>query len=321
MVRVRAYAKVNLHLRIGHRRPDGYHEIDSIMHRISWGDDLELRWRPDGAIHLEVEVEGGGPPGAGGRSPGLPGSIPSGPDNLAWQAARLLQESFAVRAGVAIRLTKRVAAGAGLGGGSADAAAVLRGLRRLWRVDVDGATLRRLAQDLGADIPFLLGGRAARVRGKGERIEPLPPWPGLPLVLVPLPQAVSTAWAYGEWDRRRAAGGIAGGGGGRGVAEPEAGGAGGQEAGSGQAVARAVAQRDLAALARLAWNDFEPVVATAVPQVTAALAALRREGAVVARMSGSGPVVWGIFPNEEAARRAWGRLRAAYPAARMVRTL
>ncbi|EKP94731.1 4-(cytidine 5'-diphospho)-2-C-methyl-D-erythritol kinase [Thermaerobacter subterraneus] len=345
VVRVRAYAKINLHLRIGPRRPDGYHEIDSVLHRISWRDDLELRWRGDGAVRLAVEpagaAPGGGPaePEAGAEAgpepaparwvpsgpaavmPGgeaLPGAmpgrgdalgaplappVPSGPDNLAWRAARLLQQALDVAAGVDIRLVKRVAAGAGLGGGSADAAAVLRGLRRLWRLAVDGATLRRLGDRLGADVPFLLGGRAARVRGKGERIQVLPSWPGLALVLVPLPRPVSTAWAYGEWDRR--------------CGEGQA----GEAFADGGAVARAVARRDLHSLARLVRNDFEAVVAAAFPEVAEALERMRREGAVVARMSGSGPVVWGIFPHGEAAQKAWRRLRRCYPGARLARTL
>lgn len=322
MVRVRAYAKINLHLRIRARRPDGYHEIDSVMHRISWRDDLELRWRSDGEIHLVVEPAGAAPSVPRAAGPWAPGGagvypaaavVPAGPDNLAWRAARLLQQACGVRAGVDIRLTKRVAAGAGLGGGSADAAAVLRGLRRLWGVAVDGATLRRLGEDLGADIPFLLGGRAARVRGKGEQIEPLPPWPGLPLVLVPLPRAVATAWAYAEWDRRQEAGMVEGPGG-AGAGEP-------RDTPADDGVAEAVARRDLETLARLAWNDFEPVVAAAIPEVAAVIETLRREGAVVARMSGSGPVVWGIFPPGEAARQAWRRLQAAHPAARLARTL
>ncbi|ADU50214.1 4-diphosphocytidyl-2C-methyl-D-erythritolkinase [Thermaerobacter marianensis DSM 12885] len=320
-VRLRAYAKVNLHLRIGPRRPDGYHEIDSVMHRISWHDDLELRVRSDGAIRLEV-VAGGGP-GAASLA-----AVPSGPANLAWRAARLLQEAAGVRRGADIRLVKRVAVGAGLGGGSADAAAVLFGLRRLWRLPLDARALRRLGEALGADVPFLLGGRAARVRGKGECIEPLPPWPGLNLVLVPVARPVSTAWAYARWDRVQAA--RAGGPppGPSGVEpsglQPETAGPGGPPVVwefDGGAVAEALRNRDLGTLAHLVRNDFEPVVAADVPEVAAALDALRQEGALAARMSGSGPVVWGIFPNGEAAARACRRLATRFPAARPVRTL
>ncbi|HEY8552392.1 MAG TPA: 4-(cytidine 5'-diphospho)-2-C-methyl-D-erythritol kinase [Thermaerobacter sp.] len=315
VLRVRAYAKINLHLRIGPRRGDGYHEIDSILHRISWYDDLELRIRRDGEIRLAVEpapdadvpatgpraADAGPTPAAGVQVGG--GRVPTGPANLVWRAARLLQEACGLSLGAEIRLVKRIAAGAGLGGGSADAAAVLRALRRLWRVALDVHTLRRLGERLGADVPFLLGGRAARVRGKGERIHPLPAWPGLAVVLVPVQRMVSTAWAYAQWDRWR----------------PRAAEAGWQP--DGAAVAAAVARRDLDALARLARNDFEPLVAAHVPEVRAAVDALCREGAVLARMSGSGPVVWGIFAGEEAARRACHRLADAFAGVRLVRTL
>ena len=316
-LRVRAFAKINLHLRILGRRPDGYHDIDSVMHRIAWGDEIELLPRPDGELRLVLEA-GGRPEAAAGPD------VPPGPENLAWRAARWLQRTFGVATGAEIRLRKRVAVGAGLGGGSADAAAVIRGLRRLWRLRVPAERLRVMAAAVGADVPFLLGLRAARVQGMGERLESLPPWPGLFLVLVTLPRPVSTAWAYAAWDRR-AGGGPAGAAGrddaGAGAGREPGRDAAGEDGAAAEAFVRAFRARDLAGLARLAANDFEPVVAARVPEVEQALAALRREGALVARMTGSGPTVWGLFPGRAAAVRAWRRLLPAYPGARVVRTL
>lgn len=329
-LRLRAFAKVNLSLAILARRPDGYHEIDSLMHRIAWWDEIELTHLPDGELRLVVEAEG----------PGTD-TVPSGADNLVLRAARWLRQAFGVRGGAEIRLCKRVAAGAGLGGGSADAAAVLRGLRRLWRIPVAATELRPMAAAVGADVPFLLGGRAARVRGIGERIEPLPPWPGLFLVLLPLPRPVSTAWAYAAWDAWR---GAAPAGGATTTvaapsvavapaAEPAARPAAGaarderpeavrERAGSPlDGFVRSFRARDLAGLARQAFNDFETVIAAHYPEVSRALADLRATGAVAARMTGSGPTVWGLYTGRREAERAWRRLRAAYPQAFLTRTL
>ncbi|HEY8415619.1 MAG TPA: 4-(cytidine 5'-diphospho)-2-C-methyl-D-erythritol kinase [Thermaerobacter sp.] len=301
-LRLRAFAKVNLSLAILGRRPDGYHEIDSLMHRIAWWDDVELVLLPGGELRLVLETEGEEPP-----------PVPKGPENLVLKAARWLRETFGVRDGVEIRLRKRVATGAGLGGGSADAAVVLRGLRRLWRIPVRAADLRRAAAGVGADVPFLLGGRAARVRGIGERIEPLRAWPGLHLVLLPLPRPVPTAWAYAAWDAWEAAAGAPGS---RDGGAPAAG-----AAAVLNGFVRSFLARDLDGMARYARNDFEPVVAAHYPEVYRALSDLRAAGAVAARMTGSGPTVWGLYASREEAERAWRHLRQAYPQARLTRTL
>ncbi|PZN12912.1 MAG: 4-(cytidine 5'-diphospho)-2-C-methyl-D-erythritol kinase [Bacillota bacterium] len=336
-LRLRAFAKVNLSLTILGRRPDGYHEIDSLMHRIAWWDDVELVLLPGGELRLVVESDGEESP-----------PVPNGPENLVLKAARWLRDTFGVRDGAEIRLRKRVATSAGLGGGSADAAVVLRGLRRLWRIPVRLADLRVAAATVGADVPFLLGGRAARVRGIGERIEPLPAWPGLHLVLLPLPRPVPTAWAYAAWDAytlRRAPNT-------RPIPQPgaqdalhdlrhdgtpppacsweAAAGAPGSRVGvvtGAPATAvlngfvRSFLARDLDGMARYARNDFEPVVTAHYPEVQRALSDLRAAGAVAARMTGSGPTVWGLYASREEAERAWRHLRQAYPQARLTRTL
>ncbi|HEY8393728.1 MAG TPA: 4-(cytidine 5'-diphospho)-2-C-methyl-D-erythritol kinase [Thermaerobacter sp.] len=301
-LRLRAFAKLNLSLAILGRRPDGYHEIDSLMHRIAWWDEVELIPLPGDELRLVLETDGAGT-----------SAVPGGPDNLALKAARWLREAFDIRAGVEIRLRKRVAAGAGLGGGSADAAVVLLGLRRLWRIPVPAAELRPLSAGVGADVPFLLGGRAARVRGIGERVEPLPAWPGLYLVLLPLPRPVSTAWAYAAWDAWEAGAGKRPE---RGRISPAAGGSSVLDG-----FVRSFLARDLAGLARYSCNDFEPVVAAHYPEVSRALSDLRATGAVTARMTGSGPTVWGLYASRREAEQAWQRLRQAYPQARLTRTL
>ncbi len=174
-VRERACAKLNLGLAVRGRREDGFHELHTLFASVDFCDELLINPAPAG---LELTVSG--------RQ-----EAPAGPENLAWRAAELyLQEAGGD--GAAIKLVKNVPAGAGLGGGSADAAAVLRGLARLYPAGVD---LAALALELGADVPFLLRGGLAEARGVGERLNFLEPVEAH-FVLVKPPFEVPTAAAY-----------------------------------------------------------------------------------------------------------------------------
>ena len=182
-VEVRAPAKLTLSLRITGVRSDGYHQIESEMVTLDLADTLVFA-PGDG-----LTVEAGTTLGTGGGEGGVQ-TVPTGPDNLVAQALRAVDRTAAVR------LTKRIPAGAGLGGGSADAAAVLR-----WAGCADLA----LAARLGADVPFCVVGGRARVAGIGELVTPLP-YVGRSFVLLLLPFGVETASVYGAWDRLRAEG-------------------------------------------------------------------------------------------------------------------
>ena len=156
-----APAKVNLALEVTGRRPDGYHEVVSVAQTIDLADRVVL----DLATTIELEV-------AGEKLLGVP---LEGPRNLAYRAAvALAAEAGRAHLGARIRLEKEIPAGMGLGGGSSDAAAVLRGLNRLWRLDLPLDALVRVAAGVGSDVPFLLHGGAALVTGRGERVAPLP---------------------------------------------------------------------------------------------------------------------------------------------------
>jgi 4-diphosphocytidyl-2-C-methyl-D-erythritol kinase len=171
-VELPAHAKLNLYLEVLGRRPDGYHEIDSIAQEISLHDTVVV----ERARALSLEVEG---------------DAPRDRTNLAWKAAEAL--GLPAR----IRLRKRIPAGAGLGGGSSDAAAVLRGLSRLYGAEPDPARLSAIAASLGADVPFFLSGGLARLRGIGDRVEPLPRPPPVAFLLA-CPAIVSrTPSVYG----------------------------------------------------------------------------------------------------------------------------
>jgi len=172
---VRAPAKINLTLEILGRRKDGYHEIASVMQTVDLCDTLTFAPRADGQIRVEC------------RDPAL-AENPAG--NLVWRAARLLQQARQVDAGATIRLDKAIPTAAGLGGGSSDAAATLRGLDRLWALDLQAAELHNLAALLGSDVPFFLRGGTALAEGRGERITPLRPLTDGWFVLITPPLAL-----------------------------------------------------------------------------------------------------------------------------------
>ncbi len=177
-----APAKLNVHLRVTGRRPDGYHELVSVMIPVSLVDGVEIRPRNEKGIELVCT----------GRT------VPSGEENLVWRAARTFLEAGAVHEGVSIHLHKRIPPAAGLGGGSSDAAATLLALNRIWPGRMGASALFRLAVDLGADVPFFLEGTPALARGIGEVLERLDYWPDLCYVLVNPPVEISTAWVYGQ---------------------------------------------------------------------------------------------------------------------------
>lgn len=160
---VRAPAKINLTLEILGRRPDGYHELRSILMPIGVCDDLAFWRTDDGRIETAVEAE------AGVNLETLGDPV----ENLATRMARLLQTAFAVRAGVSIRIRKRIPVGGGLGGGSADAAGALVGLNALWRLGLPHPAMLDLGAQLGSDIPALVHGGAVIMEGRGERITPM----------------------------------------------------------------------------------------------------------------------------------------------------
>ncbi|HHW14601.1 MAG TPA: 4-(cytidine 5'-diphospho)-2-C-methyl-D-erythritol kinase, partial [Firmicutes bacterium] len=189
-MRARAYAKVNLVLAVGPRRADGYHDLLSLMQSVDLCDIVELALgAPD---EPPVRLKCTHP------------ALPLDHRNLAWRAAVAFAEEFGLAAPVAVTLDKGIPIAAGLAGGSADAAAVLRGLVALHRLAPDPERLTALGVRLGADVPFCLVGGTARVEGIGERVKTLPVSPGFRLVLWKPPVGVSTAQVYAELDERRA---------------------------------------------------------------------------------------------------------------------
>jgi 4-diphosphocytidyl-2-C-methyl-D-erythritol kinase len=267
-----APAKVNLDLRVTGRRPDGYHELDSIVTFAAWAD--RLTFAPARQLTLQL----GGPFAA---------ALTAQPDNLVLRAARLLADRAGCPPHVRIALDKRIPVAAGLGGGSADAAATLRGLCRLWRLKLTAADLLPLALELGADVPVCLVCRPARVRGIGERIEPVE-LPALDIVLANPHQAVPTAHVF---------------------------------AGLGPIGAASGPDRPMPTdrTGLLGWlgargNDLEAPARRLAPAIVAVIEALHAQpGCRLARMSGSGATCFGVFDDSPAAARAAQSLRRMRP--------
>ncbi|HSH75548.1 MAG TPA: 4-(cytidine 5'-diphospho)-2-C-methyl-D-erythritol kinase [Longimicrobiales bacterium] len=265
-----APAKVNLTLRVLSKRPDGYHELDTLFQAIDLADDVVVRLGGRG-VALRVR-----------------GAVPAAePENLAYRAAEKLREEAGFSGGVEVVLTKRIPAGAGLGGGSSDGAAVLKCLAALLDIAPDDERLRRIALELGSDVPFFLSqGALARGRGRGEVLTALPALPEADLVVVSPPVHASTAWAY-----RALAAELPGTG-----AETLPGGL------------RTVPET-WAEVASSAHNDFQELVSSGHPEVARSLGALRDAGARLALLSGSGSSSFGLFDDRASAERAAAALQ------------
>ncbi|HET7882614.1 MAG TPA: 4-(cytidine 5'-diphospho)-2-C-methyl-D-erythritol kinase [Acetobacteraceae bacterium] len=264
-----APAKINLYLHVTGRRDDGYHLLDSLVVFASAADSLTVAAAD--ALHLTVS----GPFAAG---------LASEPDNLVLRAARALAAECGVTSGGQLVLEKNLPVASGIGGGSADAAATLRLLCRLWGVTPPPRTLAAVAAGLGADVPVCLAGRNARMGGIGERLDPAPRLPPCGIVLANPGMGVATAAVFrartGPWSQV-------------------------PELPSAWESAPAMA----ADLARLG-NDLQPAAIGLCPVIDDLLGALEEtQDCLLARMSGSGATCFGLYPDTTAATRAAARLR------------
>jgi 4-diphosphocytidyl-2-C-methyl-D-erythritol kinase len=269
-VTVPSFAKLNLDLRVLHKRPDGYHELRTVFQTISLADALAIEFDFAGRTQIElassVEIS----------------------DNLVVRAAKAALDHLKVTARVRFVLRKRIPMGAGLGGGSSNAAAVLRALPALARKQVNRADWVRTAESLGSDVPFFLYGGTALGLGRGSELYPLPDQPPRPVLVVATGIHVSTAEAY------RALG--------RSITDPLTSDPLSPILGEFQSIAWAL---DGSGTDGLAFkNDFEQAVFKMHPELGAVVRKLRRLGARPALMTGSGSAVFGVFGSEAESRAA-----------------
>ena len=268
-VTVDGHAKINLTLDILGLRPDGFHEVSMVMQSIGLRDTLTLARAEDG-ISLRIDA------------PGLYGgdSLPADSTNLAWRAADLMQREYGLRSGVAIHLTKRIPIAAGLAGGSADAAAVLRGMNELFGLGLSEEELCIQGGKLGSDIPFCIQGGTMLATGRGEVLHRLPDFPELPVVLAKPKVEISTAWAYKRYDEVGS------------PVHPD-----------NDAMQKEIKRGDIEAVAKLLCNALESVTIEKCGVIDDYKQVMLDQGAIASMMSGSGPTVFGLARTEERAEQ------------------
>ena len=260
----RAYAKINLDLRLGHRRPDGYHPIDTFFVRVNVFDTLSANITTDGKCSLSIDGDT---------------RLSTGEDNLVIRAARAIQKYAPKGAGVALRLDKKIPQGAGLGGGSSDAASTLLLMRKLWGTPHSDEELARIGAELGSDVPFFLQPHAARATGRGEILEPVPlrdlPWALLIHPGFPSP----TAQAYTDYAKQPGPGR--------------------------EGPPLILIQCDGLKLTLHPRNDLECPVESKFVWIRSAREWLEKQpGVLAARMSGSGSTVFALWKSEGEAKKA-----------------
>jgi 4-diphosphocytidyl-2-C-methyl-D-erythritol kinase len=270
-------AKINLYLRIVGKRPDGYHELETVMLPLDFGDQITLKPCKSG-LTLACDNP----------------SLPTDDSNLALRAAKRLVERYGGERGAKIALTKRTPLAAGLGGGSSNAAAVLRGLRQLWGLPADDLTLHELAASMGSDVNFFLSDGAALCRGRGEKIETVPCRLSGAILLVNPGFGISTKWAYENWAKAAPESRLT-------APPPEV-----------SLLLRALAEDDLAGVSQCLFNSLEAPSIRKFPVLELIKKTMRDDGVAGALMSGSGATVFGLFSDAEAAKRSAANVRGRF---------
>jgi 4-diphosphocytidyl-2-C-methyl-D-erythritol kinase len=292
-VEVLAPAKINLFLEVLGRRPDGYHQIETLLAPVAVYDTLTFSPQSDGEIRLTLRWAMGlaarGARLAADRPEAardLLGEVSAGPDNLVCRAAQLLRDRAGARSGAVIRLVKRIPAAAGLGGASSDAAATLVAANAAWRLGWPLDRLRELGAELGSDVPFFLGGGPAIARGRGERLEPTVVH-RMAVIIVRPPIGLSTAKVYSQCRPTRQPAALAD-------------------------LVELLRAGNAAAAGRCLANGLEAAAADLAPAVGALRGEFGRQGLLAHQMSGSGSSYFGICRSAREARRSAARLRGRH---------
>ena len=273
-VEILGHAKINLTLDILGKRPDGFHEVAMVMQTVALADTVTLARSGTEGVQLSIDVPW----------------LKADEKNLAYRAARLMQETFAERipGGVAIHLAKRIPMAAGLAGGSADAAAVLRGMNELYGLGASEEELCTLGAQLGSDIPFTLLGGTMLATGRGEVLRRLPDFPETFVVLAKPHISVSTAWAYGAYDANPA------------TEHPD-----------NAAMIRAIEQGDRKKAASLLNNVLERATIKKYARLTDIKQKMVEAGALASLMSGSGPTLFALAETRAQADAVAEAVRAS----------
>lgn len=277
----KGYAKLNYSLDVRAKRADGYHDLTMVMGSVSLWDDVDVTLRRDGRIEAKCSIPW----------------LPRDGRNLAVRAARVFFDAMNdPLCGADIRIKKRVPVGAGMAGGSTDAAAVLRALNALTGANFPVERLRDLALAVGSDVPYCITGGMMLAEGRGEVLSPLPELPGGWIVICKPPFSVSTAELFGRIDKRRI------------TAHPDT-----------QGLCAALRAGDLCGVARRMYNVFEEALPRSSAEIGSIRGTLLSAGALGAVMTGTGSAVFGVFEDRAAAAAAHDGLSRTYRECFLVR--
>jgi len=268
-ISLNAYAKINLSIDIIGKRPDGYHDVKMIMQTIALHDKVTLEVR-DGGIEIECDKSW----------------IPTGADNIAYKAASLLMKEYNIQKGVCIKIAKNIPVAAGLAGGSTDAAAVLKGMNKLFSLNLGENELMAVGKQVGADVPFCIKGGTMLAEGIGEVLTELDSFSKVDIVLVKPEIGVSTAWVYKNLDLGKIS------------IRPDI-----------PLLIKAISNKDRICVAQNMKNVLESVTIEKHEVIKEIKQELMRLGALGSMMSGSGPSVFGIFEDRAKAEYAYEKLK------------
>ncbi|MCM0627089.1 4-(cytidine 5'-diphospho)-2-C-methyl-D-erythritol kinase [Lysinibacillus capsici] len=269
MLYVKAPAKINLTLDVLYKRPDNFHEVEMVMTTVDLADRISLESREDGVIQI-ISTDN---------------FVPNDHRNFAYQAARLIKDTYGIRQGVSITIEKEIPIAAGLAGGSSDAAATLKGLNELWDLGLSIDELAELGAKIGSDVSFCVYGGTALATGRGEKIKELPAPPNCWVVLAKPKIGVSTAEVYGGLKVE-------------GLQHPNT-----------QQMIQAIEKKDYELLCSSLGNVLETVTFKLHPEVVMLKEQMKRFGADATLMSGSGPTVFGLVDSEARVSRIYNGLR------------
>lgn len=267
----KAHGKINLNLDVTGKREDGYHLVRMVMQTVDICDTVTVTETEGNEIELTTDS----------------GKIPSGPENLVWRAADVMRREYGLTGGLRIHLDKRIPIAAGMAGGSADAAAVFRLLRELYRLDASDEKLQELALPLGADIPYCIAGGTQLSEGIGEVLTKLPAPPECTLLVCKPDLDVPTPWVYREYDSIPA----------EEIRHPDVDG-----------LIDAIREKDLAKMCRLFGNVLEQKTGAEYPVIGRLERFFLNHGALGSIMTGSGPTVFAVYDDQDAAEAAFAAL-------------
>jgi 4-diphosphocytidyl-2-C-methyl-D-erythritol kinase len=286
----RACAKINLFLDVVGKRADGYHELETVMQSISLHDTLTFEKSTNTSLSFSFNSPFSIPnsPFSILNSPFsiLNSPFPKGEGNIIIRAVHLLQARHGIP-GAKIHLTKRIPMGAGLAGGSTDAAATLRGLNRLYDLQLPSKELWQLALALGADVPFCLEGGTQHARGIGEILTPLPPIPPCHIVLIAPPVHVSTPTAFAALPPQK------------------------HGKGDNSLTISAITNKNLHSIGQSLYNVFQENAIKTHPEIQEAIIALKATNALATSMTGTGSALYAIFEDEQTAKSTAKKLKNA----------